>query len=130
MDADIAERDGAILGDEAWRKGFNVLLGPGLNLARDPRNGRNFEYLGEDPLLAGTLAGAEICGIQSRHVVATVKHFAMNDQETGRAVLSADIADAAMRESDLLCVRACDRDRSSGGGHVRVQPCERNLCVR
>jgi len=101
-DPGVAERDGTILGDEAWRKGFNVLLGPGLNLARDPRNGRNFEYLGEDPLLAGTLAGAEICGIQSRHVVATVKHFAMNDQETGRDVLSADIGDAAMRESDLL----------------------------
>ncbi len=101
-DPQIAYRDGAVLGDEAWRKGFNVLLGPGLNLARDPRNGRDFEYLGEDPLLAGTLAGEEICGIQDQHVVATVKHFALNDQETGRFVLSADIGEAAMRESDLL----------------------------
>jgi beta-glucosidase len=101
-DPQLAFRDGELLGDEAWRKGFNVLLGPGLNLTRDPRNGRDFEYLGEDPLLAGTLAGAEICGIQSRHVVATMKHFAMNDQETGRFAYSADIGEAGMRESDLL----------------------------
>ncbi len=101
-DPRLAYRDGLVLGDEAWRKGFNVLLGPGLNLARDPRNGRNFEYLGEDPLLAGTLAGAEVCALQEQHVVATVKHFALNDQETGRAIVSADISDAAMRESDLF----------------------------
>lgn len=101
-DAQLAYRDGVLLGDEAWRKGFNVLLGPGLNLAREPRGGRNFEYLGEDPLLAGTLAGNEICGIQEQHVVATMKHFALNDQETGRMVLSADIGEDAMRESDLL----------------------------
>ena len=56
-DTGIAYRVGAVIGDEAWRKGFNVLLGPGVNLARDPRNGRNFEYLGEDPLLAGILPG-------------------------------------------------------------------------
>jgi beta-glucosidase len=101
-DTEIAYRDGALLGDEAWRKGFNVLLGPGLNLTREPRGGRNFEYLGEDPLLAGTLAGDEVCGIQDQHVVATVKHFALNDQETGRMVLSADVGEAAMRETDLL----------------------------
>jgi beta-glucosidase len=101
-DTQLAYRYGAAVGDEAWRKGFNVLLGPGLNLARDPRNGRNFEYFGEDPLLAGTLAGAVICGVQDQHVVATIKHYALNDQETGRSVLSADIGEAAMRESDLL----------------------------
>jgi beta-glucosidase len=101
-DAQLAYRDGVLLGDEAWHKGLNVLLGPGLNLTREPRGGRNFEYLGEDPLLAGTLAGDEICGIQDQHVVATMKHFALNNQETGRMVLSADIGEAAMRESDLL----------------------------
>src|SRR5579863_1832401 len=97
-DPQIAYDNGSILGDEAWRKGFNVLLGPGLNLTREPRGGRDFEYLGEDPLLAGTLAGAAICGIQQRHVVATMKHFALNDQETGRFVYSADIGEAGMRE--------------------------------
>jgi beta-glucosidase len=98
----IAYQGGVTIGDEASRKGFNVLLGPGLNLTRDPRNGRDFEYFGEDPLLTGTLAGAMICGIQEQHVIATMKHFALNDQETGRSVYSADIGEAAMRESDLL----------------------------
>lgn len=120
-DPQIAYRDGATIGDEAWRKGLNVLLGPGLNLARDPRNGRNFEYLGEDPLLAGTLAGAEICGIQDQHVVATMKHFALNDQETGRNALSADIDDAAMRESDLLAFELADL-----GGHPGAVMCAYN----
>jgi len=99
---DIAYAGGAVAGIEAWRSGFNVLLGGGVNLARDPRNGRNFEYLGEDPLLAGTLAGAAIRGTQEQHVVSTIKHFAINDQETGRNVLSARMDEAAMRESDLL----------------------------
>ena len=99
---DLAYRGGAMIGAEAWKKGFNVLLAGGVNLARDPRNGRNFEYLGEDPLLAGTLAGAAIRGIQDQHVVSTAKHFALNDQETGRMVLDARIDPAALRESDLL----------------------------
>lgn len=120
-DPQIAYGDGLLLGDEAWRKGFNVLLGPGLNLARDPRNGRNFEYLGEDPLLAGTLAGAEICGVQERHVVATMKHFAMNNQETGRFVLSSDIGEAAMRESDLLAF-----ELALEGGHPGAVMCAYN----
>jgi beta-glucosidase len=99
---DIAYAGGAVAGAEAGHIGFNVLLGGGVNLARDPRNGRNFEYLGEDPLLAGTLGGAAIRGTQAQHVVSTVKHFAINDQETGRMVLSAQMDEAAMRESDLL----------------------------
>jgi beta-glucosidase len=98
----MAYLGGAMIGMEAWRKGFNVLLAGGTNLARDPRNGRNFEYLGEDPLLAGTMAGQAVRGIQSQHVVSTIKHFALNDQETGRTVLSARMDEAAMRESDLL----------------------------
>ena len=98
----LAYESGAMIGMEAWRKGFNVLLAGGANLARDPRNGRNFEYLGEDPLLTGTLAGQSIRGIQSQHVVSTTKHFAVNDQETGRMTLSAQIGEAAMRETDLL----------------------------
>ena len=98
----MAYLGGAMIGMEAWRKGFNVLLAGGANLARDPRNGRNFEYLGEDPLLTGTLAGQAIRGIQSQHVVSTLKHFALNDQETGRTVLNARIGEAAFRETDLL----------------------------
>jgi beta-glucosidase len=99
---DLAYRSGVLLGQEARAKGFNVLLGPGVNLARDPRNGRNFEYLGEDPLLAGVLGGENIRGIQSNHVIATIKHFALNDQETNRHWVNAVIDPAALRESDLL----------------------------
>lgn len=98
----LAERGGAMIGSEARASGFNVMLGPALDLVREPRGGRDFEYAGEDPLLAGTIAAAEIRGIQSQHVIAVMKHFALNDQETGRSILSADIARAAARESDLL----------------------------
>jgi beta-glucosidase len=101
-DAKTAFASGAMIGKQARQKGFNTLLAGGVNLLRDPRNGRNFEYLGEDPLLAGTLDGAAIAGIQSNHIVSTVKHFALNDQETGRMVLNGRIDEAAFRESDLL----------------------------
>jgi beta-glucosidase len=101
-DAKTAFESGAMIGKQARQKGFNVLLNGGVNLLRDPRNGRNFEYLGADPLLAGTLSGATIRGIQSNHIVSTSKHFAINDQETGRMVLDAIIDEAAFRESDLL----------------------------
>lgn len=99
---ELAFSSGAAIGDEAARKGFNVLLAGGVNLTRDPRNGRNFEYLGEDPLLAGALAGESIRGIQSQGIISTVKHFVLNDQETGRHVVNAVIDEAALRESDLL----------------------------
>ncbi|HEV2271594.1 MAG TPA: glycoside hydrolase family 3 C-terminal domain-containing protein [Steroidobacteraceae bacterium] len=100
--AALAQRSGAMIGAEARAYGFNVLLGPGLDLVREVRGGRSFEYAGEDPLLAGEIAAAEIRGIQSQHVIAVAKHYALNDQETGRTVLSADISAAAARESDLL----------------------------
>ncbi|MGH8289375.1 MAG: glycoside hydrolase family 3 C-terminal domain-containing protein [Steroidobacteraceae bacterium] len=100
--ARLAQRCGAMIGGEARASGFNVLLGPGMDLVREVRGGRSFEYAGEDPWLAGTIAGAQIRGIQSQHVIAVVKHYALNDQETGRTVLSADISEAAARDSDLL----------------------------
>lgn len=93
---------GAMIGSEARAKGFNIMLAGGVNLVRDPRGGRNFEYLGEDPLLAGVLGGAQISGVQSNHIIATIKHFALNDQETGRNIASVEMGEAAMRESDLL----------------------------
>ena len=102
FDPALAFDGGAMIGDEAARKGFNVLLGGGMNLTRDPRCGRNFEYLGEDPLLAGLLSGEAIRGTQSQGIIATAKHFVLNDQETGRHVVNAVIDEAALRESDLL----------------------------
>lgn len=101
-DRDIAYRGGAMIGKEAYLSGFNVLLGGSLNLAREPRNGRNFEYGGEDPLLAGVMVGEQVRGIQSNHIISTVKHFAFNSQETHRNSASANISDRAGRESELL----------------------------
>ena len=101
----LIERGGRMIGGEARAKGFNVLLAGGVNLMRDPRNGRNFEYLGEDPLLAGTLAGHAIRGIQSNDIISTIKHFALNGQETARKFVDVKISEAAARESDLLAFR-------------------------
>jgi beta-glucosidase len=101
-DPEIAYTGSAMIAREARADGMNVLLAGGINLMRDPRNGRNFEYLGEDPLLAGVLGGATIRGVQDQKVLSTVKHFALNAQETGRHDLSANIADESARESDLL----------------------------
>jgi beta-glucosidase len=98
----LARRGGAMIAAEAHASGFNVLLGPGVDLVREVRGGRDFEYAGEDPLLAGTIAAAAIQGIQSRHVIASLKHFALNDQETGRNVLSSNIERGQARQSDLL----------------------------
>jgi len=91
-----------MIGSEARASGFNVMLAGGVNLARDPRNGRNFEYGGEDPLLAGTIVGSEIAGIQSNHIISTTKHYALNDLETGRKGHDALIDRSAARMSDLL----------------------------
>lgn len=102
FDPQIAYDGGAMIGGEARSKGFNVQLAGGVNLLREPRNGRNFEYAGEDPLLAGTIVGAAIRGIQSQHMISTVKHYAVNDQETARNTIDAQLGEQAMRESDLL----------------------------
>lgn len=93
---------GAMIGAEARATGHNTMLSGGVNLAREPRNGRNFEYAGEDPLLAGTMVGALIDGIQSNRIVSTIKHYALNDQESERTSLDVTISAEAMRESDLL----------------------------
>jgi beta-glucosidase len=102
FDPAIAYAGGAMIGSQARRKGFNGLLAGGIDLVRDPRNGRNFEYAGEDPILAGTIVGNAIKGIQSQHIISTIKHYAINALETGRNTLSADIDETALRESDLL----------------------------
>jgi len=99
---DLIERGGRMIGAEARAKGYNVMLAGGINLMRDPRNGRTFEYLSEDPLLAGMLGGASVRGIQSNNLISTLKHFAINPQETGRAFMNTVIAEDALRESDLL----------------------------
>lgn len=101
-DEALARRQGEAVANEARARGFNLLLGGAVNLIRDARGGRNFEYFSEDPLLSGVMAGAAVAGAESRHVLTTVKHFALNDQETNRGALDARIDPAAARESDLL----------------------------
>lgn len=101
-DVDLARAGGAMIGGEARASGFNVMLAGGVNLMREPRNGRNFEYGGEDPLLAGTMVGAQIAGIQSNNIISTVKHYAINDQETDRDTGNSIIDQNAARMSDLL----------------------------
>ncbi len=98
----LAEQYGALIGSELRDLGYNMTLGGGVNLNREPRNGRTFEYLGGDPLLAGTMVGHLIRGVQSTHVIGDIKHFAVNDQESGRHAVSSEIDERAMRESDLL----------------------------
>ncbi len=93
---------GALIGRELRAQGYNMSLGGGVNLTRDPRNGRTFEYLGEDPLLAGTLAGNLMRCEQAQHVIGDIKHYALNDQETGRNIVNVAISKRAMQESDLL----------------------------
>jgi beta-glucosidase len=101
-DAQSACEYGEVIARELRAQGFNVTLGGGVNLAREPRNGRTFEYAGEDPLLAGTVVGNMMKCEQAQHVVGDVKHYVMNDQETGRSVVNAMISKRAMQESDLL----------------------------
>jgi beta-glucosidase len=101
-DTDLAHAGGAMIGAEARASGFNVMLAGGVDLMREPRNGRNFEYGGEDPLLAGTMVGAQIAGIQSNKIISTVKHYAINDQETDRDTGNSIIDPVAARTSDLL----------------------------
>jgi beta-glucosidase len=101
-DLKIAYAGSAAIAQDARASGLNVLLAGGMDLTREPRNGRNFEYLGEDPLLAGTLGGETVRAIQDQHVMSTVKHYALNAQETQQSAIGVNISESAARESDLL----------------------------
>jgi beta-glucosidase len=85
-------------------------LGGGVNLTREPRNGRTFEYLGEDPVLAGKMVGSVMKGLQAQHVIGDIKHYALNDQESGRNAVNVNIDKRAARESDLLAFEIGLRD--------------------
>ena len=101
-DPDSAYEYGKLIGSELRAQGYNMSLGGGVNITREPRNGRTFEYLGEDPILAGTLIARLIEGTQSQHVIGDIKHYALNDQESGRNSVNITISKRAARESDLL----------------------------
>jgi beta-glucosidase len=89
-------------------------LGGGVNLTREPRNGRTFEYLGEDPVLAGKMVGQVMRGEQAQHVIGDLKHYALNDQESGRNAVNVNIDKRSMRESDLLAFEIGLRESNAG----------------
>ena len=101
-DQDSACDFGTVIGQELRAQGFNMTLGGGVDLTREPRNGRSFEYAGEDPLLSGTVVGNLMKCEQAQHVIGDIKHYVMNDQETGRFFVNSVISKRAMQESDLL----------------------------
>ena len=98
----LAREGGAAIGREARSRGFNIQLAGGINLHRDVRNGRNFEYYSEDPLVSAVLGAEAVNGIQGEGVISTLKHYTLNCNETNRHWLDAIIAPDAHRESDLL----------------------------
>jgi beta-glucosidase len=93
---------GQVIGRELRAQGYNMSIGGGVNITREPRNGRNFEYAGEDPILAGTTVGNLMKGVQSQQIMGDIKHYALNDQETGRNIGNVILDKRTMRESDLL----------------------------
>jgi len=105
---------GALIGRELRDELYNVTLGGGVDITREPRNGRNFEYQGEDPVLAGKMVAQLIRGIQSQNVISDVKHYAFNDQETGRNIGNVKLGKRAMRESDLLAFEIAVREGEPG----------------
>ena len=96
---------GALIGRELRAQGYNMTLGGGTNITREPRNGRTFEYMGEDPILAGTLVGNRIKCEQAQHVIGDIKHYAVNDQESGRNEVNAIISERVLHETDLLAFK-------------------------
>ncbi|KVN11097.1 MULTISPECIES: glycoside hydrolase family 3 protein [unclassified Burkholderia] len=101
-DPALARAYGVRIAAELRALGFAQGLGGGINLAREPRNGRTFEYMGEDPVLAGVMSAARTDGTQSQKVIATIKHFAFNDQETNRTTDDSVVDERTMRETELL----------------------------
>ena len=113
---ELAYRRGEVLGEEArWRK-KDVLLGPGVNIIRSPLCGRNFEYMSEDPYMNSVLAVAYIKGLQSRDVACSVKHFAVNKQETNRTTVDVECSERALREIYLPAFKAAVQE----GGALTV----------
>jgi beta-glucosidase len=120
-DPALQRQFGAALGWEAWHKGINVQLAPGIEIDRVPLNGRNYEYVSEDPFLAGQGAVAEVQGIQSNPVIATVKHYVANSQETNRMTDSSDLDERTLRE-----IYAAPYEAAVKQGHTGSVMCSYN----
>jgi beta-glucosidase len=101
-DTAAAHLYGEVIGRELRAQGSNMSIGGGVDIMREPRNGRNFEYAGEDPILAGNIVGQLALGVQSQHIMGDIKHYAVNDQETGRNKVDVHMDKRTLRETDLL----------------------------
>ena len=106
---------GSVIGRELRDQGYNMSIGGGMDLIREPRNGRNFEYASEDPLLSGIMVGNLALGVQDNHVMGDIKHYVLNDQETGRNTLNAELNHRAMQETDLLSFQIGEKLASPAG---------------
>jgi beta-glucosidase len=113
-DTALAERVGTMMGKDARARGVHFILAPGMNIYRTPMNGRNFEYLGEDPYLASRMAVSLIRGIQAQGVIATAKHFAANNQEYGRMDHNSDVDERTLREIYLPAFEASVKEAKVG----------------
>jgi beta-glucosidase len=113
-DTELAERFGTSMGKDARARGVHFILAPGMNIYRASMNGRNFEYFGEDPFLASRMAVSVIKGIQGQRVIATAKHFAGNNSEFARMILSSDIDERTLREIYLPSFEASVKEAKVG----------------
>ena len=129
-DLDLFHEVGAAIADEARQYHVSIVLGPGVNIKRSPLCGRNFEYLSEDPFLAGELGLAIVDGIQSRGVGTSVKHFAANNQEHDRLRVSAEIDERTLREIYLPAFERIVTAGTAVDGDVRLQQGQRDPRIR
>jgi beta-glucosidase len=113
-DMDVAYEFGTVLGRETRDLGFQVSLGGTANLIREPRNGRNYECLSEDPILLGKMLGRVLKGTQDAGVIGNINRYAVNDQETGRTTANAVLDERSLRETDLLAFEIAIRESEVG----------------
>lgn len=128
---DMAQAYGTVIGQEALARGKQIMLGPGVNIMRTPLNGRNYEYFGEDPYLAGRMAVGYIHGVQSQGVASCVKHFAGNNQERQRGSINVEMDDRTLREIYLPAFQAAVQEGGALGvmtayNKFRGQYCSQN----
>lgn len=112
-DRDMAALYGRSIGEEARFRGKDVLLGPGVNIYRTPLNGRNFEYMGEDPYLSSSMVVPYVQNVQKNGVATSVKHFALNNEETNRHEVDVDLSDRALHEIYLPAFKAAVQEGGS-----------------